>query len=264
MAAVMEHMSDADYFALPDMNHSSLRWLIDDTPAHYRWRRDHPLDMEPTPAMEFGTAVHSLVLGGPGIVPIDAEDWRTKAAKDARAAVRADGGVALLTDDFQRAQNMADAVRAHPVAAKLLSTADHTEVVIRWEERGVPCKAKLDLIAGRFGADLKTTDNAHPQAFGRSVAKYGYHTAQAFYTAAMKAAGIVDPRFVFIAVEKQPPHLVSALVLDDYAVSLARQTVNAALELYKTCAETDTWPGYGDALQPVQLPRWAEIEMESA
>lgn len=264
MAAVMEHMSDADYFALPDMNHSSLRWLIDDTPAHYRWRRDHPLDMEPTPDMEFGTALHSFVLGGRAVHLVEADDWRTKAAQQIRRDARAVGEVALLPPAYEKARTMADAVRAHPVAAKLLSTADHTEVVIRWTERGVPCKAKLDLIAGKFGADLKTTDNAHPQAFGRSVAKYGYHTAQAFYTAAMKAAGITDPRFVFIAVEKQPPHLVSALVLEEYAVSLARQTVDSALELYKTCAETDTWPGYGDALQPVQLPRWAEIEMESA
>lgn len=264
MVAEMVQMSDEDYFALPDMNHSSLRWLIDDTPAHYRWRRDHPLDREPTPAMEFGSAVHSLVLGGPPVVAIDAEDWRTKVAKEGREVIRANGGIALLQHDYNRARAMSDAAWQHPVAAKLLKTATSTETVIRWTERGVPCKVKVDLIAGRFAGDLKTTENANPAEFGKSAAKFGYATQQAFYEPALKAAGIVDPRFLFIAVEKSPPHLVSVIALDEYAVSLATQTVAEALELYKRCAETDTWPGYSDTVQTSTLPRWAEIAMETA
>ena len=45
--AQMLKMSDADYFAHDALNHSSLRWLIEDTPAHFRYRMDNP-QHEPT------------------------------------------------------------------------------------------------------------------------------------------------------------------------------------------------------------------------
>ena len=46
----------------------------------------------PKAEFDYGTAAHMYVLGaGPVIVLIDAPDWRTKAAQDAREEARAQG-----------------------------------------------------------------------------------------------------------------------------------------------------------------------------
>jgi hypothetical protein len=256
-------MTDAEYFADPALNHSSLRWLVESTPAHFRYRVDNP-HHEPTSDMEFGSAVHSLVLGGPEVVRVDADSWRSNAAKERRDEVRTAGGFALLADDYRRAEACRDAVHAHPLAAKLLATTQHREVVIKWDDDGITLKAKVDGISGRVVWDLKTTYNADTGSFGRSAAKFGYATQQAWYEDAARSIGITEPKFLFVVVEKEPPHLVNVIALDQYDVELGRQMNRRALDTYRRCVEADDWPGYPDGINTAQLPRLAEIAMETA
>src|SRR5215469_11135399 len=75
-------------------------------PAKFAWERENP--PEPTKALDLGTAAHSLVLGiGKPLAWIDAEDWRTKAAKEWRDAARAEGSVPLLLHEFNQVDAMA-------------------------------------------------------------------------------------------------------------------------------------------------------------
>src|SRR5690606_23433595 len=91
-------------------------------PARWRYEQDHP--PAPTPAMVLGTAVHSLTLGaGPKVVRVEHDDWRTSAAKAARAEADDAGYVPLLREDYARAEAMAQAVLDHPVAGALLDPA---------------------------------------------------------------------------------------------------------------------------------------------
>lgn len=275
--AQMLKMSDADYFALDALNHSSLRWLIDDTPAHFRYRCDNP-QHDPSPDMIFGTAVHSFVLGGPEVVRIDADSWRTKAAQEERDEALKRGHVPLLTKDYDRGIACRDAVLTHPIAGKLVATMEHAETVVTWDEEpgdgykaqaahyatNVTCKAKIDGISGRFVWDLKTTYNADAESFGRSAAKYGYASQAAHYIQAAKSIGVDNPEFLFLCVEKEPPHLVSVIKLDEYDVELGARRNARALDVYRQCVKSGVWPGYPETIQVAQLPRWAEIEMETA
>lgn len=264
-AGVYPDMSDGAYFAHPALSHSDTKILLD-CPAKFRHHQDHPADRDdPTPDMQFGTAVHSLVLGGPEVVRFDVEAWTKKDDKAARDAVIASGGVPLKAADYDRAADCAAAVRTHPIASKLLSAADHTEVVCIWDDDGIQRRAKIDIVSGRFIVDLKTTYNAGADDFGRSAAKYGYVTQAAYYMDAARAClGISDPKFLIVAVEKQPPHLVNVLEFDDYDLELGVRTVGRALDLYRRCVAADEWPGYPAGINRCPLPRWAEMEMEEA
>lgn len=258
-------MDDAAYFAHPAISHSDTKLFMPPrTPALFRHIKDTNTKTF-KPEFDFGHVVHELVLdAGAGIDIIDADDWRTKAAKEARDESRAAGRAPVLRDDYDRATECAEAVRRHPLAARLLDAADHTEAVLIWGDNGIQRKAKLDLIAGRFGVDLKTAESANADRFARSAANYGYFTQDAWYRDALTAClNINDPAFLFLVVENRPPHLVNVIELDPYDVQLGRAHNQRALDLYRQCVTTNTWPGYGDDITRAELPRWARIAEET-
>lgn len=255
-------MSDADYFAHPALSHSDAKLLLD-SPARFRWVKDHD-DRPYRPEFEFGHAVHEMALGkGAGIVVVDAADWRTKAAQAQRDKALGAGKAPMLTTDHTQAEACAAAVRAHPVAKNLLDHLDHVEAVAIWDDGDVQRRAKLDGICGRFAVDLKTTVDASTDAFGLSAARYHYAGQAAWYIDALAAVGIDDPHLLFIAVEKHPPHLVNVIELDPYDVQLGAHRNRTAIDLYRRCRDAGEWPAYGDGINTAQLPRWAEILMET-
>jgi hypothetical protein len=257
-------MSDRDYFAHPALSHSDTK-LILDSPARYRHLKDNP-DRPYRPEFEWGHVVHELALGkGAGIDVIDADDWRTKAAKEARDAALAGGVAPILRHDYDAAVAAVAAIMAHPLAGQLLGHLDHAEVAAIWDDGDVPRKAKLDAICGRFGIDVKTTVNAATEAFGRSAGTFAYHSQDAWYRDALRDAfGIADPKFLFVVVEKHPPYLVNVIELDPYAVELGNKRNRRAIDLYRQCRDSGDWPGYGTGINQAQLPRWAEITEETA
>lgn len=256
-------LSDADYFAHPALSHSDTKLLLD-SPARYRYLKDNP-DRPYRAEFEFGHVVHELALGkGGGIEVIDAADWRTKDAKAARDQALADGLSPILATDYHDAVRAVNAMREHPLAAKILDHLDHAEVAAIWDDGDVQRKAKLDGVYGRFGIDVKTTGDASTDAFGRSAGKFHYYSQDAWYRDAMRACfGIDDPKFLFLVVEKYPPYLTNVIELDPYAVELGARRNRAAIDLYRRCRDTDEWPGYGTGINQAQLPRWAEMEMET-
>lgn len=256
-------MPDAEYFALDALSHSDTKTL-EHSPAKFRYLRDHPREAtEPTDDMRFGSAVHSLVLGGPAVVHIEADNYQTKAAREQRDEAEDAGNIPLKTKDYMRAVECAHAVRNHPVAAKLLDNAEHRELVCVWDDNGVELRAKIDAVCGRFGVDLKTTQNASTDAFARSIGTYNYWSQDAWYREAMRQClGISDPAFVFIAVEKDPPYLVNVVQLEDYAVDLGHKRNERLIAVYRECVAADAWPAFGDGINQVTLPRWVEMQEE--
>lgn len=256
-------LPDSEYFAHAALSHSDAKLLLD-SPARYRWVKDNPRPY--TPHFEFGHVVHELVLGtGAGIDIIDAADWRTSDARAARDDAVTNGRAPILRADYLEAQACAAAVRQHPLAKRLLDHLDHAEAACIWTDGDIERKSKLDGVCGRFGIDLKTTQDASTDAFGRTAGKYAYYSQDAWYRDALRACfDIADPAFLFIAVEKHPPYLVNVLELDPYDVELGARRNRRAIDLYRQCRDTDTWPGYGDGVNQATLPRWAEMTEEMA
>lgn len=242
-------------------------------PARFDWQRRNP--PQPKPAMEFGTAVHTLVLGrGAQITVVDAKSWQTKAAQDAAEDARAEGRPVLLTADYLKAQAIADAVLAHPVASRLFDPASgNAERSIFWvdELTGVWLRSRLDWLPHPSGwarrmvvGDLKTCVSASKAAISKAVANFGYHVQDAFYSEAVRAMGLDDdPAFVFVFVEKEPPYPVTLAQLDDDALAAGHAAMRRAIERYRDCSESGIWPAYSvpaDAIETISLPRWAQAE----
>jgi hypothetical protein len=111
--------------------------------------------------------------------------------------------------------------------------------------------------------DLKTTTDASPGAFRRSIASLRYHLQDAWYTTAARIIhGLdADPPFVFVAQEKDPPYLVGIYQLDDEDRAVGRALMRQAVATFARCLATDEWPGY--PAQVLTLPRWAQQTQET-
>lgn len=234
------------------------------SPARFRYEREQGTTA--TDAMEFGTVVHQIVLGkGAGYSVVKANDWRTKAAKEAAAEIRADGRTPILQDDYLAALDMAAALSTHPLAEALLSNGAAEQTLIWADESGISCRALLDYRRDRLVVDYKTTVDASPKGFAKSVNLYGYHQQAAWYLAGVEVLGLAaTPAFVFVAQEKTPPYLVGVYQLDEDALSLGRALNRQAIERYRDCVESGIWPGYSTDVEVISLPRWAQRQVEEA
>jgi hypothetical protein len=262
------------------LSSTGARTLIAKTPAHFDWARNHP----PVRKRQFdlGHAFHVELLGvGQGLALIDAKDYRTKAAQTARDEAYEADLVPVLTgakdgeeSELEQVEAMVAAVRAHSIAGPLFARPGVAEqsLVGRDPETGVMCRARLDWMpdvpdgAPLIGVDLKSTVDASPAAFASSMAKWGYHQQRPFYTDVLEwvEPRAEAPKFVLVAVDKEPPHLVSVGEPDATAVEWGRVLNRKARDLYARCTETGEWPGYPLEIASLSLPAWAIREYELA
>ncbi|HET8681267.1 MAG TPA: PD-(D/E)XK nuclease-like domain-containing protein [Micromonosporaceae bacterium] len=245
------------------------RLLPPSCPARYRWWADH--HEPPRREYDLGHAAHTLILGaGPQLVVVDAGDWRTKAARQARDDAHAAGHVPLLTADHDTVQAMATALRGHPVAAALLDPARMwPEQTLIWRDHptGVWRRARLDTLprpdtsmgSRMILADYKTTGkSADPDSIERAVHDHGYHIQAAWYLAGVEALGLADTAaYLLIVQERDPPYLVTVAEIATGALRIGRQLARRAINTYARCVAAGRWPGYCDDVAYVSLPAWA-------
>ena len=212
---------------------------------------------------DLGRAAHELLLCGQSCLAIvEADDWRTKAAREARDAAYAEGKTPLLARQWADVERMAEAVQrqlaVHFEAKEALSNGQ-PEMALIWKEGVVWCRARLDWLPneGVIFYDLKTTPDASPDAWQRRLFENGADLQSGFYRRGIRAVlGIQSPRFRFVVVENEPPHAVAVFELDPAAVDLADRKAEEAIRVWGECMKTGTWPAYPPLVHYVAPPAW--------
>jgi exodeoxyribonuclease VIII len=134
------------------------------------------------------------------------------------------------------------------------------------QETGVLCRIRPDWWVPERGfiMDVKTTEDASPEGFRKSIANYNYEMQDAYYTDGIHAAtGQPLRAFFFLAVEKGArgvdgqPLGVGLYLLDQASRDLGRLQYRNALHTYAECATTGNWPGYGLDVMNIALPAWS-------
>lgn len=262
-APISNPITTDEYSGLKAANWSSLKHYAK-SPAHYRAYIDHP--PEPTPAMSLGAALHCLVLEPDkfdGMYAVAPEcDRRTKAGKETWSAFEAENmaRVILTAEQHDQARAMAKAVLDNR-AGVLVRLCEERESAITWTDAltDLACKARLDAFSAHSGVavDIKTTQDASPAAFARTIATYLYHGQAAFYLDGLAAAGIPVTQFLFVVVEKDPPYGVATYLCSDEMITAGRALVRKFLDTHRECLDAGKWPGYRENIQTIDLPRWA-------
>lgn len=266
LSGTISRCSRAEYDAIDALNFSAFKEFVK-SPAHYKAYLSQ--SRTATPAMEFGSAFHCALLEPDKFtrtyVVAPKFDRRTKDGKAAAEAfaTKNAGKTTIDPDDNALLGQMVNAVRSHAVAGSLLRRAERTEIACIWKDAlGINRKSLLDAVAFLNTDlttiyDLKTTQDASPAEFARSIGKFRYHWQAAYYTEALTAVGYKPKHFCFVAVEKAPPYGVAVYRLGDESIKAAAAQMRPLLRQFAECQQADKWPCYGDQVLEIEAPKWA-------
>tara|TARA_Y100001973_G_scaffold106374_1_gene183886 strand:- start:2191 stop:3036 length:846 start_codon:yes stop_codon:yes gene_type:complete len=266
---VIENMENKDYRDYPAISKSDLD-RIHKSIAH--WQAP---SQPPTADMIEGSAAHCIVLETDKFhkdyVRSPKFNRRTKEGKlEAEAfELRNKGRTPLNEDQYYRLESIYNAVYSHPTASKLFENG-RAEVSYFWEQdvyvegqfHKVTCKARTDFVTAENNVlvDLKTTRDASPESFAKSVAQYRYHVQAAWYREGWYRIHGEYPAFVFVCVEKTPPYEVAIYTLDEGSLAegwLQAKSDLAKYAFWKATPELERVDGYPIEITELSLPRWA-------
>ena len=235
---------------------------------HFAPNREHVT----TPAMEFGTAAHALILEGMdgfnrdcALVPENINK-RTKIGKEEWAEFEEanKGKVMVKAADFELLEKMRIAIHKHPTAGDILSEQACVEHSGFWadEATGLLCKFRPDWWVKSPAAvvDLKTCLDASEAGFQRVIGNFGYHLSAAWYlNGVLKTTGEDCKNFVFLAQEKaeETGFGVGVYVLSEEVVEASKNVNKILLGRLAECLHTGVWKGYqDDRLTEISLAPW--------
>jgi len=267
----------------PTLSASIAHTLLTQSPRHawFSHPRLNPAQQpEEAEIADIGSVAHHVLLAGDtrAIVLIDAKDYRTNAAKEARDAARAGGGIPLLQYKLAAVNDMVIAAKDYLANSEIAGIFDDgaAEQTILWQEMflaqhgeaqgrrqdGVWCRARPDWLSGDKHTMLhyKTTaGSAEPGAWIRShLALDGYDVSLAFYERglSMFEQKNRELRSIFLIQEQEPPYACSLVGLDPAMQDLASRKVNRAINLWADCLAKDRWPAYPGHIAYAEPAAW--------
>lgn len=253
-------MTNAEYHSRPELSCSQLKTLLKN-PYEYIMG----IKPESTKNMDFGSCVHKLILE-----PQDFDkefaispkfDLRKTADKEAKQAFETlnIGKTLMSKDDYQNAQQCAEI--ALQIAGKFFKDGVAENSYFS-EIDGIKVKCRPDYYIENLGlvVDVKTTQDASPDGFTRSIANFGYHIQAAFYSDVLQSLGKPVNKFLFVAIETKEPFMVGLFTLDDVGMDFGRNEYKRAFDIYRRIDEFNA-PVYKDTadgtiVQTLSLPNY--------
>jgi exodeoxyribonuclease VIII len=251
------HMTSNDYHRHPSISSSDVKAVATRSLAHWKYKT-----YKASPAFALGSAVHALVLEPQkNLVVRGPEDRRGAKWKDASLAADLDGKILLTEGDYDLAAEIANAVLAHPAVGSFLADSEFVAEASFFADDGetganIKCRPDGYILHAGVVFDIKTTRDASPDGFPKELRNYGYDLQAAFYLRTLREAGFDAKKFIFVAVEKEPPYAVGLHVMTDRYLEHANERVTRTLEKINAAVTagdyTTGWPMIND----IDLPRW--------
>lgn len=258
----------------PSISSSGLRKIELQSPAHYfvdSYLNPLRVANDPSVALDFGQAAHTLLLGEGGfrerfaVRPDDFPDYRTKAAREWRDAQRDAGKTVLTPEQVLHIKGIAASLARHPLIKAGLLQGEVERSLLWRDHTGVWLKSRPDVLPVSDGVvvDLKTADDAAPRAMERAILDRGYAMQGALTGMALKAVcGIEMAAFVLVAVEKVPPYAVSIIEVDGVWLDYARRQIRRGIDTFAKCLKTGEWPAFeGEA--KAYIPEWLRKRLDA-
>lgn len=268
----------ADPCPEPSLSASVAHTLITESPIHafvQHPRLNKGRIESGSSKMDIGTIVHGMVLEGDEsrLVLVEADDWRTKVAKETRDAARLAGLVPVLAGDMGMIREIAAAARSSIANSELREAftpeAGKAEQTLVWQEGDIWLRSRPDWLTNdhRLIIDLKTTaGSAEPSAWLKTMLGNGNDLQAVLGLRGIKK---LDPssrcQFVFWIVEQAPPYASSFVGLSPQFLEMSEHKLSRAIQLWSDCTMTNCWTGYPSQVCWMEPPSyvWTK-EMEGS
>ena len=223
---------DKEYYSDNEYVTNSMLGLLNKSPQHLlQYMQGHKQDSK---ALDIGKAFHTMVLEP---AKLDSEvvvfDGKTRRGKvwDEFSLQNSDKTI-VSTSEWNMINNMSNILFENEEAVNFVSESNH-EVVEVWQDKGINCKGKADMVTtnandNKILIDLKTTRDSSPESFRRSAYNYGYDRQAAFYL-----DGFDADEFWFVVIEKESPYRVGIYKASEEFIEGGRQKNKKLLESYR-------------------------------
>lgn len=200
--------------------------------------------------------MHALIFGNRKVCGFPGAQRRGK-EYEAFAAAHMDYEI-LTATEFDKAQRMADAVRACKLAEPYLKGVVETTLLFRW--MGMDCRATPDVNAPSHLTELKTSASAEPVKFTYHALRMAYHAQMRMQQIACKDA---RPCFI-VCIESAEPFPVTVFEIDKRALEIGEKMLVLWAERLKNCEASGTFPPYSQSVYPLIAPEDIEYEYGEA
>lgn len=263
-------MTHDEYHSLSAIGRSALI-TFGQSPAHF-WHyflNPQAQPKAPTPAMIFGAAFHAYVLEPleyqTKYVEAPTSSKVSKAYRLAEEDAISNNQVIVPLGTATLCHQLSQAVHEHQTAHQILTTKGFHEATFlaTCPNTDLEVKCRADCITNSgWVVDLKTTQNASPDAFTKTIANFQYHVQAGFYLDVIEWATGTRPKgFLFICVEKDAPNAVSVIRASDSMIEAgsrrARSLLDQMADCFNTFGPNQPWPAYAQDVVEVNLPPWA-------
>lgn len=264
----------ADCADTPSLSASIAGIIWHRTPLH-GWMA-HPknpnrIERDCSATFDLGTIAHAIILEGSekSICVIDADDWRTKAAKEKRDDARCAGLTPILAHQIAEVRTMAKAAHDFITESELAGILQDgkPEQTLIAEYEGIWLRGRLDWITNdrKIILDYKTVGkSALPESFLRSsVFSYGYDIQAAMYLHLNAlTGGDENAKFVWLVQETEAPYACSLMGASPSLIESGRRKLDSIIPKWRAGVETGIWHGYGNRIAWLEAPIWELAKVE--
>jgi len=226
----------------------------------FKYSLTHDL-IKQTKAMADGTAVHAFFLERNKfdtdfvVKPADMR-LNTKAGKE-----WAQEHQSKIIIDSELGNNLYEMEKSFmdSPARLIYDKEGQSELSYFWDDLGlVKGKCRPDWISndGNIVVDIKTTTDASPKGFQKSIANWGYHLQLGWYIRGLQKLGLPAKEFIFIAIEKTPPFSVGVYRANKEMITYANDEINNLVYDIDESLKSDDFPDYTPEILDLGLPNW--------
>jgi len=218
---------------------------------------------------DLGSAAHMMLLERreDRIVRVQADDWRPKAAKEARAAAQANGQYAVLERQYADIVLMCQAAQDYLLTTELgdMLATGTPEQTVMWQEGEMWYRCRPDMLSPdqRVVLDYKSTASAAPDFIAKQIGRMGYDLQAEFYTRGITAVTGMEPKFVFLFQEITAPYACSLIALSNAYREVGRAKVSRAMGMWEKCVRANSWPGYTPRILYAEPTPWQLTEIDT-
>jgi len=271
---ISEDIYHGDPCDVPSLSASIAKIIWEKSPLH-AWLAHPKLnpDYEPDNKRQFdlGAAAHAVFLerSESKLVVIEADNYRTQAAQEARDKAHEDGLIPVLgceRDDVRAMASMAIRFIAETELSGIFQDGKAEQTLIA-DYEGAKLRSRLDWLANDrlVVIDHKTGKySSKPENWiNRQLFRMNY-AIQAYQYLLMNelTGGPPSAKFIFLVQENTKPYACSLIGAGPSVLESGKKKFRYALHKWKWCLEFNKWPAYDTRIAWADVPPWEMAKLE--